>query len=313
MPRKPRIRAQGLYHHVVHRGINRQRIFFDDIDKRRFLNSLSDAAQRCGLDVLAYCLMDNHYHLLFWDPNAQISRVMALINGSYTSYINRRHKRDGALLRGRFYSNPSDESRYALCVLRYIHLNPVTAGMTQVPEAYDWSSHRLYMRATLSGIVTIQHMLEVLASIGVSLKEFNRWVCNPLSSFRYDEKMAQRQLLAFARKKCTRPAMITPKPLDAQKIVKLTTEKDCRTRRMRVIAAVARHYGVDVNDMWQAARGYKDPRTKARYVAAFACFFITNATYDELSTLFGIARNSVGVFLLRGKALSTGCDLSKMA
>ena len=127
MPRKPRIRAQGLYHHVVHRGINRQRIFFDDIDKRRFLNSLSDAAQRCGLDVLAYCLTDNHYHLLFWDPNAQISRVMALINGSYTSYINRRHKRDGALLRGRFYSNPSDESRYALCVLRYIHLNPVTA------------------------------------------------------------------------------------------------------------------------------------------------------------------------------------------
>lgn len=99
-----------------------------------------------GIWVFAYCLMDNHYHLFFQTPKANLSRVMRHLDGIYTQRYNRVHRRDGPLFRGRYKSIVVDKESYLLAVARYIHHNPVEAGLVQFPEQYQWSSGKEYVR-----------------------------------------------------------------------------------------------------------------------------------------------------------------------
>jgi putative transposase len=111
-----------------------------------FIAILEIAVERFGLEIHAYCLMPNHYHLLVRSPQGQLSRSMKFIGQSYTQRFNRRHDRDGALFRGRFHSILVDSDRYLDVVGRYIHRNPVTKAMIEdrVLETFEWSSLRAY-------------------------------------------------------------------------------------------------------------------------------------------------------------------------
>lgn len=111
-----------------------------------FLVILAEAAERFGIEVLAYCLMPNHYHLLLRSPNASLSRAMKHIGQVYTQRFNKRHQRDGALFRGRFHSILVDSENYLDNVSRYIHRNPVTTDMTdsKVLDHFEWSSLPAY-------------------------------------------------------------------------------------------------------------------------------------------------------------------------
>ena len=146
MARPPRVDFDGAYHHVMNRGANHQLIFLDDSDRLLFLAVVAEAVSRFGLEVHAYCLMPNHYHLLVRCPNAQLSRAMKHIGQVYTQRFNRRHDRDGALFRGRFHSILVDSERYLDTVARYIHLNPVTGNMPNqdILDSFDWSSFAAY-------------------------------------------------------------------------------------------------------------------------------------------------------------------------
>ena len=102
MARQLRIEFEGAFYHVTSRGNLRERIFFEDKDRGRFLEILGRTKERYGYLLHAYALMDNHYHLLIETPKANISQIMQNINTSYTVYINRRHQRSGHLMQGRF-------------------------------------------------------------------------------------------------------------------------------------------------------------------------------------------------------------------
>ncbi|MDP1698847.1 MAG: transposase [Xanthomonadaceae bacterium] len=145
MSRPLRIEFDGAVYHVMARGNAREPIFFDDQDRRAFLDGLWQSAERFDWWVWAYCLMDNHYHLLIETRSGKLSRGMRELNGVYTQRFNRRHHRVGHLLQGRFQAVLVDKDSYLLELLRYIVLNPMRAGMVSNAGAWPWSSYQSVM------------------------------------------------------------------------------------------------------------------------------------------------------------------------
>lgn len=140
MARPLRVEYPGAFYHVMNRGNAGEGIFPADAEKKKFLDCLQQAVRRYSLRIHAYCLMTNHYHLLLETPEANLSRAVHWINVSYAGWYNRRHRRSGHLFQGRFKALIIEADAYLTALSRYIHLNPVRAGMTHVPEAYPWSS-----------------------------------------------------------------------------------------------------------------------------------------------------------------------------
>lgn len=145
MARPLRIQFPGAFYHVTSRGNERRDIFIDDTDRKKFLSYIQTSYERYNPVFHAYCLMDNHYHILLETPEGNLSRIIRHINGAYTTYFNSRHKRSGHLFQGRYKSVIVEADEYAAELSRYIHLNPVRAGITKQPEQYPWSSYRYYL------------------------------------------------------------------------------------------------------------------------------------------------------------------------
>lgn len=145
MSRPLRIHYQNAWYHVMNRGAGHQKIFKTKTHRMMFLKLLEESHQMFNVKICAYCLMDNHYHLLISTPDANLSRVMRHINGVYTQKYNQSLNTDGALFRGRYKSQLIEDDCYQLIVSRYIHLNPVEAGLVDNPADYKWSSYAAYL------------------------------------------------------------------------------------------------------------------------------------------------------------------------
>jgi putative transposase len=145
MSRPLRIEFKGAYYHVMNRGAGRQDIFAHDDHRLVFLELLREVHEMFRAEIHAYCLMDNHYHLLLSTPDGNLNRVMRHINGVYTQRYNRMEKTDGPLFRGRYKAILVDVGAYLLCVSRYIHLNPVAAGIVKKAHQFHCSSYRAYI------------------------------------------------------------------------------------------------------------------------------------------------------------------------
>ena len=142
MSRPIRIEFPDALYHVTARGDRREDIFEDDQDRGTFLSTLEQVIGQFNWICHAWCLMDNHYHLLIQTPDGNLSKGMRQLNGVYTQASNRRHRRVGHLFQGRFKAILVDSDAYLLELSRYVVLNPVRAGMVKKPEAWPWSSYR---------------------------------------------------------------------------------------------------------------------------------------------------------------------------
>ena len=151
MARKLRVEYQGAIYHLMNRGDRREDIFWDDRDRRRFLETLGESCGKTGWQVHAYCLMDNHFHLVVQTPRADLCAGMQWLLGTYTARFNRRHGLFGHLFSGRYKSLIVDGSGsgYLKSVCDYVHLNPVRAkllGVEQRLSEYAWSSYPEYLK-----------------------------------------------------------------------------------------------------------------------------------------------------------------------
>jgi len=142
MARPLRVGFPGAIYHVTSRGNARLAIYEDDQDRHSFLNTLQDVIERYQWICHAYCLMDNHYHLLIETPEGNLSKGMRQLNGLYTQRFNRRHDRVGHIFQGRFKAILIERESYLLELCRYVVLNPVRTGTVRWPERYRWSSYR---------------------------------------------------------------------------------------------------------------------------------------------------------------------------
>ena len=131
--------------HVMNRGVDHQQIFFADSDRIDFGRLLGVGCERFGIEVHAYCLMTNHFHLLLHCPTGSLSSFMHDVGSTFTRHVNDRIDRDGPLFRGRFRSVRIDTDAYLRCVVRYIHCNPLDIASVEAVDAYRWSSHRTYI------------------------------------------------------------------------------------------------------------------------------------------------------------------------
>jgi len=127
------------------RGINKMDMFLDKYDKVRFLETLTRMKEEGEYTLYGYCLMDNHVHLLIKEDRDTISRTMKRINVSYSQYFNQKYERIGPLFQDRFRSENIETEGYILSCIRYIHNNPVKAGIVRDPKNYIWSSYSIYM------------------------------------------------------------------------------------------------------------------------------------------------------------------------
>jgi len=145
MSRPIRITYPGAWYHVMNRGRQAEKIFIDDHDYKAFVDLLRETTEAWNVRIAAYALMPNHYHLLIHTPAGNISRAMRHINGVYTQRFNKRHLVDGQLFRGRYKSILVSGDSYLLQLVRYIHKNPLKAGLVTDLKAYPWSSHKPYL------------------------------------------------------------------------------------------------------------------------------------------------------------------------
>ncbi|MFH1460756.1 MAG: transposase [Candidatus Omnitrophota bacterium] len=141
MARPLRIEYDGAVYHVTSRGNAKEPIFKNAEDRFNFFEVLAEAKKKHNIICHAYCLMDNHYHLVVETPEGNLSRAMRHINGVYTQSFNRKHKRVGHVFQGRYKAMLVDRDEYLLEVIRYVVLNPVRAGLVKSAEKWQWSSY----------------------------------------------------------------------------------------------------------------------------------------------------------------------------
>jgi len=142
MARPLRIEFAGALYHVTSRGDKKAAIYLDDDDREIFLNTLNEVRTRFNWVIHAYCLMDNHYHLLIETPDSNLSLGMRQLNGVYTQRFNRKHERVGHVYQGRFKAIIVEKDAYLLELARYIVLNPVRARMVRTANQWPWSSYQ---------------------------------------------------------------------------------------------------------------------------------------------------------------------------
>jgi len=185
MSRPLRLEFAGALYHVMARGNAREPIFADDEDRTAFLDGLVRACERFDWVLWAYCLMDNHYHLLVETRRPSLSRGMREVNGTYTQRFNRRHRRVGHVLQGRFKAVLVDKDSYLLEVSRYIVLNPVRARLCASASEWVWSSYPAVMgKSTPLTRLAVEDTLSLFGTNwGVSRRAYARFVAEGIGAF----------------------------------------------------------------------------------------------------------------------------------
>lgn len=162
--RNPReLSSTGIYHVMV-RGNEKKNIFHDDRDRLKFLDILSKKSKDNALIIYAYCLMDNHVHLVIKEDKQDISTIMRSINTSYAQYFNKKYNRSGHVFQDRFKSEAIENDSYLLEAIRYIHNNPTKANIVKNKKDYKWSSYNFYLNGrNLCDFLEVNFILNIFS------------------------------------------------------------------------------------------------------------------------------------------------------
>jgi len=167
MPRQTRKKSGSGIYHVLLRGINRQTIFEDEEDSDKLLKILGIYKAELNCSIYAYCFMHNHVHLLIRTGGEDLAALMRKVGAKYVYWYNRKYDRIGGLFQDRYKSEPVEDDSYFLTVLRYIHLNPVKAGICKTASDYKESSYNDYMHPWKGQVTDTVFALSLLEIVGV--------------------------------------------------------------------------------------------------------------------------------------------------
>lgn len=172
MPRKSRVISSTGIYHIVLRSINQHIIFEEDLDYQKFLFILSDCKASFDIDIYAYCLMDNHVHLLLFSSANNLSSFFQSIGTRFVHWYNSKYSRTGHLFQDRFFSVAVESATQFLATIVYIHNNPVEAHMCRFPSEYRWSSHNAFY-GEKNPLVNISYSYDIAGSKDLLLKYFS--------------------------------------------------------------------------------------------------------------------------------------------
>lgn len=172
MPRLARLHRPGQRHHITNRTSRSNPAFLDDVDRRFFLWLLSELYERFEVEVEAFCLMTNHFHLLIVGDLDQLARAMHRVGFLYTQYFNNRHELTGPLFSNRFYSSPVHDAEYHANAIRYIHRNPLAIDEDLDLQSYEWSSYGAYLGLQHLHWLDTSNTLELFGASTASFRDF---------------------------------------------------------------------------------------------------------------------------------------------
>ncbi|MEL7244659.1 MAG: transposase [Cyanobacteria bacterium J06573_2] len=154
----------GNYYHLYNRGNNYQKIFFEYRNYSFFISLIKRHLLNKNIDIISFCLMPNHYHLLIHLNQENLSQAMHSFSVAYTKSINKHFKRVGSLFQGRFQAKQIDTDEYLLLLSRYIHLNPVKANLVMHPQEWEFSSYSEYLNLQDNNLVKADKVLKYFSS-----------------------------------------------------------------------------------------------------------------------------------------------------
>ena len=178
MPRKPRnLSSTGIYH-IILRSVNQHIIFEEDSDYQKFLFVMSDCKKKYDIQIYAYCLMDNHIHLLINSSIDNLASLFQSLGSTFVRWYNNKYSRSGHLFQDRYYSVAIESERSFLSALSYIHNNPVNANIVRYPSEYRWSSYNAYYGAK-NPLVDISFAYNICGSKESLLRFFSKELVSP--------------------------------------------------------------------------------------------------------------------------------------
>jgi putative transposase len=285
MPRALRLHIAGGFYHVTLRGNHRQAIFFNDTDRNVLDAVVAEAIERHAALLHAYCWMTNHIHLLIQVGESPLSGIMQCIGSRFARHVQRRLDTTGHLFERRYHTEIIDSDAYLLTVLRYIHLNPVTAGLARHPDEYPWSSHRCYLGVRQQRWVTTRFAMGMLAQDPViALQKYRDLVADAL-----DGPVPTSQCAMIDRRHLMGGEPLFEPPID--KASRAQSVLDC------FIGEVCRDHGISRALLCSAAR--HRTVTRLRVTVARRALATGQVTVADVARAFGRSHSAVAALLER--------------
>ena len=275
MGRPTREEYKGGIYHVVARGNNKEYIFREGIDKGYFVKLLKEYRMTMGYNIYGYVLMDNHYHIIIQTMDKKLQEIMHQINNKYSKYFNYKFKRVGHIFQGRYKAVLVQDERYMLNLLRYIHQNPVSAGMCKQVEDYKWSSD-VYYRKGIRSFVDTEAIMKMLSSNIIE------------SRYKYEELMREEEKTDFDKMKVIGD--------EAYQLLCATRKKERQRERLDEILIKTGISEEDYNLIKQGSRQRKLTEYKLKYMQEA---IIQHYTYKELGQNIRMTGNAVKDMLFR--------------
>ena len=283
MTRPLRIEFAGALYHVTARGDRREPIYDDDEDRRAYLDILGEVVEDFNWICHAYCLMGNHYHLVVETPDGNLSKGMRQLNGLYTQYSNRRHKRVGHLFQGRYKAILVDKDAYLLELSRYVVLNPVRARMVKRPNQWPWSSYHAMVGAQNppKWLIVDALLVQFARSRAVARRRYERFVAEGIGAqslwndlrgqiYLGDERFVERMQAKLEKEAQDINIPRAQRRRPASPLARIESEH--RDRNQAVVAAhatgdysyqrIAEHFGIHFTTVGRIVRTARKSRRK---------------------------------------------------
>ena len=309
MPRTARLDLPDLLQHVIVRGVDRCDIFRDDQDRRRFLVSFSKLLVQTGTECLAWSLLTNHLHILLQPRRSRLAPFMRRLLTGYAIYYNLRHKRAGHLFQNRYKSIVCDENAYLLELVRYIHLNPLRAGMVKNLAAlddYDWTGHSVIIgKQSLEGQVVDKVLSHFAKGKREATRQYKLFVADGVALGKRNELGGGRRM--------TRELLeeLGEEPYDERVLGDGEFLEELRQRReleskfthsmeiKDIVVAVCRYFVIDPSELQRNSRAVSI--VDARSVICFLAVRQVGHSGVEVGKLVNLRRAGVSVAASRGE------------
>jgi len=291
MARKPRIHLPGGFYHVMLRGNAGQDIFLSDADRYHLYLLMQEGVERFGHRIHAFCCMSNHIHMAIQVADIPLSRIMQNLSFRHTQWMNKRRRRMGHLFQGRYAAILVDADNYLLELIRYIHLNPLRAGMVEDAAAWRWSSHKAYLgKESLPWLTTEWVLGSFSKRLGEAIRRYSFFVADGSNAVAND----------FQRGK--KDSRILGDDVFAERVLAGQGEKEVSISLDECIHIVCKRY-----ELTEADLAMKDQRRKpseARAVIGWVAKQDGGFTLSEVARRFGrdVATLSISVRRLQDRA-----------
>ena len=307
MSRPLRIQFENAWYHVMNRGRRGEKIFQDKEDFIIFIELLEELNEVFRINVASYCLMTNHYHLLVQTPDANLSRSIRHLNGVYTQKYNKRHNYAGPLYRGRYKSIVIDSDSYALELVRYIHRNPLEAGIVDDINKYQWSTHKAYLSSAEEWKwLHKDYILKLFSkSKPESIRLYKQFVKQETPET-INNIYRRKNLPAILGKK-TFIDKVKEKFFTESKFEEIPETKKLSPDAKKIKHAVCKEYNIEEQDLYYSRRGYLN---EPRNVAVYLVRRLRNDTLKEVGEEFRITKYSTVSSIVEKVKKNMGYDKS---